>query len=201
MTSGDGVRTCAFCRTTLPESDEEILARLSKRVERKDPKALASLAMNYGNGLHGLAVDQAKCVELLRQSAGLGYPDAQYQLAAFYHVGEMGLEQNDEEDLKYTKKAAKGGQLSSLHNLGATEGGNGDRAAAMRHWRLSASGGLKVSMDSLITCFEYGWLHHADLAESLKAFYLARAELGSEDRDQYIAYLKRTGKYEEVFDM
>ena len=198
MKSGDGPPTCAFCRTTLPESDEEILARARKRVELKDPKALANMAMHYGDGYHGLTVDQAKCVELLRQSADLGFPEAQYQLAAFYHVGEMGLEQNVEEGLKYTEKAAKGGQLSSLHNLGGTEGGNGDRAAAMRHWRLSASGGLKISMDNLIICFEVGSIM-ATLPKLCKPSILQ--ELRSEDRDQYIAYLKRTGKYEEVFDM
>ena len=53
----------------------------------------------------------------------------------------------------------------------------------------------------LIDCFEKNLLHHADLAETLQAFYLARAELRSENRDQYIAFLKRTGEYEERFDM
>ena len=192
-------RTCAFCRTAVPDSDEEILARLSKRVELKDPDALVNLAMAHGRGELGLPMNQAKCIELLRQSAGLGYPPAQFQLANFHCHGHMGLEQNEEEELKYIKEAAEGGDLPALHNLACKEYENDDRVAAMRHARLSASGGLKESIHDLIGCFEKGLLHHADLAETLRAFYLARAEMKSEHRDQYIKYLKNTGKYKEEY--
>jgi len=37
-------------------------------------------------------------------------------------------------------------------------------------------------------------LHHGDLAETLLAFYRSRAEMKSEDRDQYISYLKMSGQ-------
>ena len=111
-------RTCAFCRIAAPESDEEILLRQSKRVELKDPEALLQTALCYRDGLYGLPVDQAKCIELLRESADLGCPPAQYQLGAFYYTGNMGLEQNEEEELKYYKKAAEGGYLKAVHNVG-----------------------------------------------------------------------------------
>ena len=75
-----------------------------------------------------------------------------------------------------------------------------DVAAAMCHWRLSASGGLRPSMVSLIVCFENGVLHHADLAETLQFFFRSRAEMKSEDRDEYIKYLKETGKYRAEYD-
>jgi hypothetical protein len=81
------------------------------------------------------------------------------------------------------------------------EGMNGDPVAAMRHWRLSASGGYRKSMVALLTvCFEIGLLHHNDLAETVQAMYLARAEMTSEDRSQYIEHLKRTGRYEAEYD-
>jgi TPR repeat protein len=190
---------CAFCRTTAPKDDEEILLRLRKRVEHEDPQAMRNLAGVYSNGRYGLRVDQAKCIDLIRQSAGLGYPPAQYQLGHFYCTGKMGFEQNQEEAFKYFEKAAEGGDLISRHILGDIEFGNGDYVAAMRHWRLSASGGRRSSMEGLITCFEDGLLHHADLAETLLAMYRARAEMKSEDRNQYIAYLKRTGQYNEEY--
>ena len=60
-----------------------------------------------------------------------------------YDTGEMGLEQNKEEALKYWEKAADGGDIGARHNLGCLEEENGDRVAAMRHVRLSASGGYK----------------------------------------------------------
>jgi len=189
-------RTCEFCREPLPESDRESLTPLRKRVELKDPEALFNIAMHYGLGARGLSVDQAKCIELLRESADLGCPDAQYQLGIYHYNGTMGLEQNEEEALKYYKEAAEGGHVKSWHNLGFAESSNGDRVAAMRHFRLSASGGYRISTEALISFFEVGMLRHGDLAETLQAFYRSRAEMKSEDRDKYIAYLKETGEYE-----
>ena len=188
--------TCAFCRTAAPESDGEILEQLRKRVELKDPNAMRNVALKYGDGDLGLPVDHAKCIALLREAADLGCPAAQYQLGVFYHNGKMDLQQNSDEAIKYTEKAAEGGDLDALHNLGCEVYDSGDLAAAMRHWRLSASGGYRGSMTNLIAFFENGFLHHADLAETLQAMYRSRAEMKSEDRDRYIKHLKETGEYD-----
>jgi len=200
MEQTPGLRTCAFCRTAAPDSDEEILAQVRKRAELQDPQALSSMALSYGCGRYGLPVDEAKCVELLRQAAGLGLPGAQYQLGAVYHDGEFGLEQNEEEGRKWWEKAAEGGHLLSLHTLGNVEGKHGDHVAGMRHLRMSASGGYRKSIEVLIGCFEIGFLYHDDLAETMQSFYRARDELKSKDRDQYIAYLKSTGEYKGEYD-
>ena len=194
-------RTCAFCREPIPRTDEEILARLSKRVECKDPQALLCMAMHYGLGQLGLPVDQAKCIDLLRQCDELGIPGAQYQLGNWYDEGEMGLERNREEALKYWGESAEGGHLISRHNLGSAAGNNGDHVAAMRHWRLAASRGYKKSMGALITYFERGVLHHGDLAETLQSAYRARAEMKSKDRDQFIDHLKMKGENVAEYDL
>ena len=73
-------------------------------------------------------------------------------------------------------------------------------AVVMGHFRLSASGGFKPSVNSLIARFEVGMLRHGDLAETLQAFYRSRAEMKSEDRDKYIAYLKKVGEYKEEYE-
>ena len=192
-----GPHTCAFCRTAMPGSDKETLARAIKRVELKDPEALHSMALKYGFGQSGLSVDQAKCIDLLRESAGLGCPNAQFQLGNFHDDGEMGLEQNKEEANKYWAKAAEGGHLPALYNLGCIENNS---TAAMRHWRFAASGGFKPSMEGMIACFKHGLLHHGDLAEALRAMYRARAEMKSNDRDQYVAHLKEIGEYEPEYE-
>ena len=198
--SGDQV-TCVFCRTAAPRSDEELLARTRKRVELKDPTALFSMAMYHGRGQFGLQVDQTKCIDLMGQAAALGYTDAQYQLGNFYKFGTMGLEQNDGKAIKYWEKAAEGGNIRARNNLGCVDGGSGDHVAAMRHWRLSASGGFKKSMENLIVCFENGDLHHQDLAETLQVFYSANAEMKSDDRDKYIKHLKEAGEYRAEYDL
>ena len=193
--------TCAFCREPIPRTDKECLARLIKRVKLKDPKALHSMAMHFLHGRLGLPMNQAKCIDLMRQAAALGNAVSQYQLATFHRTGEMGLGQNEEESRKYMEQAAEGGYLMARYNLGVEEHNKGNRAGAMRHLRLSAAGGAKWSMDSVIAYFEYGLLHHDDLAETLQSAYRARAELKSNGRDQYIAHLKETGEYEAEYEM
>ena len=193
--------TCAFCREPVSKSVEEALVRTRKRVELNDPVAVCNMAMKCGYGEDGLPVNRAKCIDLLRQAADHGHPDAQYQLGTFYRTGEMGLDENHEEALRYYKRAAESGHLGAHHNVGYMEESNGDIAAAMRHWRLSASGGFTDSMDSLINCFGGGVLHHDDLAETLRARYLAKDEMKSEDRDEFIKFLKSIGEYEEEYDL
>ena len=192
--------TCPFCRTKLPESDEEMLVQLRKRVELKDPHALNNMAMEHGFGRLGLPINQAKCLELVREAAALGCPTAQYELGSFHAQGKMGLEQNEEEALNHWKKAAEDGQLLALYNVGLVEGRNSNDVAGMRHCRLAASGGHKRSIKVLMSCFEGGVLQHGDLADTLQAFYLAKGEMKSEDRDQYIQHLKMTGEYAEELE-
>ena len=106
----------------MSETDEEVFAQLQKGVERNDPRALHNMAMDYGGyGGVGLQVDQSKCIDLLHQSAGLGYPHAQAQIGKFYEKGDMGLEQNKEEALLCVGKMAveSGIVLDARHNLGA----------------------------------------------------------------------------------
>ena len=196
-----GPHTCAFCRTALPQSEEERSARLRKRVELKDPNALHNMAIDYGHGDEGLPLDQAKCIELLREAAGLGHSPSQSQLGQFYDFGQMGLQRNEEEAHKCYKAAAEGGHLRSLHNLGGMASENGDFVAALRHLRLAASRGHKKSMAKLIICFENGLFRHDDLSETLQAFNLTRTEMRSKDRDQFIGYLKNVGEYHAEFDM
>ena len=198
----EGRPTCAFCRTPMTRSDEEeTLARLRKRVELKDPKALLNMAMVHGEGQLGLPVDQSKCLELLRESADLGHPPAQYDLGCYYSTGEMGLVQNEEEAERYWEKTIDVGHVHAHHNLGNKEGRNGNHVATMRHFRLAAAGGFRGSMENLIECFELGLLHHGDLAATLQAYYRTRAEMKSEDRELYIKYLKAKGEYEAEYDM
>ena len=164
---------------------------------------MLSLAKKYGFGLHhrfGLH-HQIIFIDLIREAADLGFPPAQYQLGCYHDDGSMGLEQNEKEGRKYYEKAVEGGQILSLHNLGCILNASGNDIAAMSHWRLSASGGSKRSMGSLVVCFEEGLLRHTDLAETAQSFYRSRAELRSKERDEFIEHLKKIGLYGVEYDM
>ena len=56
--------------------------------------------MHFLHGRLGLPMNQAKCIDLMRQAADLGNAVSQYQLATFHRTGEMGLGQNEEESRK-----------------------------------------------------------------------------------------------------
>ena len=56
-------------------------------------------------------------------------------------------------------------------------------------------------MESLIVSFEGGLLHHGDLAGTLQAMYRSRAEMRSENRDEWIKYLKKTEQYQQEYDL
>ena len=55
-------------------------------------------------------------------------------------------------------------------------------------------------MNSLIECFQGGLLYYGDLAETLQAMYRARAEMKSENRDQFIENLKKNGEYQAEYE-
>ena len=199
MKSGDGVRTCAFCRTPAL-GDGEYLVQLRKRVELKDPTALRNLALNYGQGWLGLPLDQDKCVDLLREAADLGCPDAHYELGNFHRNGEMGFEQDDAKAQMHWERAAEGGHILALNNFACMEDISGDIVAAMPHARLSASGGHRRPMEGIISCFEKGFLRHSGLAETLQAFHRSKAEMKSDGRDKFIEHLKKTGEYDGPYE-
>lgn len=193
--------SCAFCRTAQVESAEEDLARTRKRAELKDPHAVYNMAVAYGTGRRGLPLDMAKCHDLLHQAAGLGYVHAQYQLGLYHHFGNRGLERSEGKALEYFKVAAEGGHILARHSVGCMAHANGDILATMRHLRVAASGGYLRSKADLMRCFKDGLFHHSDLAATLQAMYLARADMRSEGRDKFIERLKEIGEYDEECDL
>ena len=155
---GEGGASFTECVPFLPNRAGKIrqrdLSDFSKRVELKDPEALLNMGLVYGRGWYGLPVDQTKCIEFLRQSADLGCRKALHDLGYCHLYGQMGLEQNDGKALFYLKKAAEDGDMHARHRLGCVEDERGDDLAAMRHFRLPASGGYRASMEYLIDNFE-----------------------------------------------
>ena len=73
---------------------------------------------------------------------------------------------------------------------------NGDRQAAMRHWRIAAACGGKVAAEELVMCYELGYIRHKDLAESLQARDIACNEIKSEGRDAFVEFLGKTEQFD-----
>ena len=72
---------CPFCNTPDHSSDEKLVQRLSKRLEKyNDPEAMNSLGRLYHKGLYGLSVDQAKAFDLFKRASELGSASAHFKL-------------------------------------------------------------------------------------------------------------------------
>lgn len=164
----------------------EKLVRNSTSAQHQKAQALYNEGLNYGKLL-----DQTKLIDLLRESADLGFSGAQYQLGTFYHNGEMGLEKKEEESMKAYKEAAKGGHILAQHNLGAAKYANGEYVAAMRHWLLSASGGTGTPWELSLIASRKACSNIESSPRPCRPFIvLASANMKSEDRVQHIGYLQ-----------
>ncbi|EJK57558.1 hypothetical protein THAOC_22386 [Thalassiosira oceanica] len=110
-----GMSGCPFCRTSLPDSDADVLASIQKRVLKKDPAAIDFLGRSYANGNLGLQRDMQKSVNLWTEAAELGSIEALCNLG-LAHVTEF----NDVATaVKFWTKAAMQGHVESRHNLGS----------------------------------------------------------------------------------
>ena len=192
---------CPFCRMPPPgENDhEEIIGRLQSRIEIKDGFAMQELAVHYKKGEHGLPVDEAKCLDLLHRAADHGSAEACDHLSTHYLFPPPGVPQDCQKSLMYLKRGATAGGLACRFNLGMVAWNNmGDKSLAARHWRISAAGGDKDSVDMLTKCFQAGIISKKDLEDSIRAKHEATKEMWSEERDKFIQFLKERGEYDEV---
>eukprot|EP00956_Cyclotella_meneghiniana_P040098 scaffold186627_cov20-Cyclotella_meneghiniana.AAC.2 len=90
---------CPFCITVSPRTDEEIIKRVSNRIEKyNDPKAMIVMSGFYRNGWHGLPVDQSKEIELVQRACELGSASGHFDLAIYYDEG-VGAEQDKKKAL------------------------------------------------------------------------------------------------------
>ena len=194
--------TCPFCRYPAPDSDnsheeEEYKKCLMARVKIGDALAIVRLANHYCVGDFGFPVDRAKTIRLLEQAADLGCISANCSLANLYFEGDDGgLLKSDQQKAKlHWECAAKKGDPEAHFRIGLVEGGNGNHGLGIRHVRISAQLGLKESVDFLREMAKGGNLSKEELEESEKACDVAIEAMRTKERDQYILYLKDTGKY------
>mmetsp|Transcript_6718 Transcript_6718/g.18755 ORF Transcript_6718/g.18755 Transcript_6718/m.18755 type:complete len:377 (+) Transcript_6718:109-1239(+) len=191
-------QTCPFCRSHAPASFKENFDRVAKKAGANHAIALHRLAIEYTSGW-AVPIDEAKALKLTHRSAELGHATACSQLGDDYYNGVKGLESNKEKAEEYWKLAGKGGDVVALDRLGDIEIRRGERDKAVRYWRMVAALGHKLSTDNLILTFERGWSAHEDLADSRQARDKSRAEMRSEQRDQYVAYMKSMGKLNDAY--
>jgi len=181
---------CPFCRTPYPgDDDDDRLAMIQARVEKKDPVAINNLGEQYNFGELGLRKDRRRAFELYNEAAELGSIEALYNLGNAYDRGEV-VQKDEAKGNHFYEKAAMQGHVESRHNLGCSEGNEGNHDRAVRHFLVSAKMGYIASVEAIKTMFLRGTATKGQYALALRGYQAAVEEMKSLDRDEAKAYEK-----------
>ena len=175
-------KSCPFCRTSAPDSNEGILALVRKRVNARDPDAKDTLACAYFGGKHGLQQNIPWAIELWTEAARLGDLNAHYRLGRVYYYGK-GAKEDETRGICHWQHAAVQGHPSSRHALGCHEYENGNHELAVQHYLISAKMGLDLSLDKIKSMFIKGLATKAQYADALKGYQIALEETKSPQRE------------------
>jgi uncharacterized protein len=106
----------------LQKKDEEkyigVIVRLYEQaIARNHYNAMHRLALLYVSGTEGLAVNEAKAVELVERVIKLNVPSGYYQMGVFLEQG-IGVKQDAKASLTYMRRAADMGNPQAQFALG-----------------------------------------------------------------------------------
>ena len=177
---------CSFCRTPCAESEEEIIERLEKLMEKDHAEAVFALAGYYVHGRMGMPQDQARANALYLKAGELGCAGAYHNLGNNYRLG-TGVEVDEEKAKHYYKLAAMNGSVEARHNLGCVEEDAGDPRRACKHFVLAARAGYKQSLDAVKEWYIYGDVKKEEYANTLRAYHERQLEMKSDMRDKALA--------------
>ena len=183
---------CPFCRTLHPSSDEEMVKRYEKLMDKGNAYAINQLAGFYAEGSMGLPQDSARENELSLKAGELGCAEAYFNLGNTHDIGE-GVEVDEEKAKHYWELAAMGGCVFARHNLGCAEEEAGNNQRAMKHFLISARVGDKDSLDKVTSGFRSGIITKDEYEEALRTYHNSQLEMKSEARDEATAFNETRG--------
>ena len=200
---------CPFCRTPPPNSDEEEIKRLEKRIELNDAEAIYQLGIYYAEGMYELPRDISKALELWHRAGELGCANAYYNIAHAYKNGD-GVERNEKKAKHYWELAAIGSSIESRTNLGVIEGqatymnlgameadlGYFDRA--LKHFMIAVRGGDAKSLKNIKAFYSQGLATKEDYTKAQQAYQAYLDEIKTDQRDEAAAFSEEMQYYESV---
>ena len=185
-TPSNKISLCPFCRTPSCTSDEEIIERVQKRVERNDAKAISMLAGCYADAYHGVARDINRAMELWTRASDLGSIGASGLLGDAYnpHMKRtiVGVEKDLNTTFYYYEMAAKGGHDIARLNLGLLQCNFGNFSTGMKHLMIAAAQGHDYALQRVKEGYMEGHVTKDDFAKALRAHKDAQDEIQSEQR-------------------
>jgi len=178
-------KTCPFCRTPLPTSEEEIVQRIQKRIKLNDANAIYYLGSCYAIG-DGYPQDYVKALELWHQAGELGHAASNLNIAQMYMNGE-GVEANMKKAIHYWELAAMRGDAMARHNLGNNEWRLGNMDRALKHYMIAVKDGESASLGNIQRLYFIGQATKDEYTKALQAYQTYLGGIKSDQRDKAAA--------------
>ena len=182
-TGKDDDDVCPFCRTPSPREITQAIARIKKRAELNDPRAIHNLGSHYNDGDGGLHQDRAKALKLWHRAAELGSTKSYYNIGRAYYNG-LGVERDIKKAKYYNELAALGGDETARYKLGIIEGNAGNMDRALKHFTIAAADGCKDALKGVYKLHSIGAATKDDYAKALRSYQVYIDEIKTDQRDE-----------------
>ena len=179
-------KVCPFCRRPLPDSDEEIIKRTTKRVETGDARAIHTFGSYYFYGMYGFPQDYDKALELYQRAAELGHAES-YVSIGFAHNTGRGVEVDEKKVIHYNELGAMRGDATARNNLGHIEKKAGNMDRALKHYMIAVRGGESESLIAIQEFYTKGHATKDDYTKALQSYQSYLGEIKSDQRDKAAA--------------
>ena len=176
---------CPFCRSPAPDTDEEIIKRVKKRMEMNDAEALYNMGCSYAGGLYGIPHDMDKAVKLWNLASKLSHTRACYNLGQAYLLGR-GVERDMDKALHYWELAAMRGHADARQNLGGLEYQAGNMDRAVKHYIIAVSFGHTDCLHMMQSMYKGGTAKKDDYAKALRVYQACLNEIKSPQRNEAV---------------
>ena len=179
--SEGGLDLCAFCRTPPPSSDEEVVKRTKKLIDKGNAEA------HFTYGIHLCSIqDYEKANKLYLKAGELGCAKGYYNLGMSYENGN-GVKMDKEKAKHYYELAAMMGHEKARANLSCYEWEMGNEHRAFKHLLIAAKAGVKLSLNVVKQGFMDGFVTKDEYADTLRAYHERQNEMKSDARDKAAA--------------
>ena len=185
---------CPFCRVPTPNSEEEIIERVKKRVELNDAVAMYDLGVCYNNGEMGFPQDSAKALDLWHRAGELGSAKSYCKTGNAYYLGR-GVEIDTKKAIHYWELAAMGGHAIARHKLGMLEEMAGNMNRSLKHYMIAAGCGHDQSLKKIREFYIDGHATKDDYAKALRVHQKYVDSIKSDQRDEAAAFNSEQYRY------
>jgi len=179
-------KKCPYCRTPWPDTQEEFVKRIEKRVEAGDTEAMHNQGNYYRDGTDGYAQDYTKALELYHRAAELGYSAAYTSIGVAYNNGE-GVEVDKKKAEHYFELAAVRGDVTARYNLAAINENAGKYNRAIKHYLIAVGAGDNEALKKTHELYSRGFATKEDYTKALRSYQEYLSEIKSRQRDEAVA--------------